>query len=432
MLKKIAVEQSTTGMFVHQFCGSWVDHPFWSKQLLIADDVTLGKLRSSGIRDIIIDTERGVDVVGVASLAVTSLAVTSLGVTSLEESPVDEAPREPGQSIAPSPPSSHDITERAAGPARHGVSDELERARELVARGKRDVILMFADARMGRVIAREGLESLVSDMSESLMRNAHALLALVRIKRSDEYTYLHSVAASALMMALSRSHGGDEQTIRVAGMAGLLHDLGKVAMPDHILNKPGKLTEAEFDIMRGHPRAGADLLHALSEMPPEVIDACLHHHEKVDGSGYPSRLAGDQISLMARMAAICDVYDAITSNRPYHSGDDPSIALSRMAKWPGHFDTGLFQLFVRTLGIYPIGSLVRLASDRLAIVVEQTPGALLRPRLQVFFSIAGRQWITPQVLELDADGCSDVIVGREEPEAWGLGDLDRLWLQPSV
>lgn len=432
MLKKIAVEQSITGMFVHQFCGSWVDHPFWSKQLLIADDVTLDKLRKSGIRDIIIDTERGLDIAGVNSLGVNSLGVTSLAVTSLEESPVDEAPCEPGQSIAPSPPPSRDITELATASARHGVSDELERARELVARGKRDVILMFADARMGRVIAREGLESLVSDMSESLMRNAHALLALVRIKRSDEYTYLHSVAASALMMALSRSHGCDEETIRLAGMAGLLHDLGKVAMPDHILNKPGKLTEAEFDVMRGHPRAGADLLHTLSEMPPEVIDACLHHHEKVDGSGYPSRLAGDQISLMARMAAICDVYDAITSNRPYHSGDDPSIALSRMAKWPGHFDTGLFQLFVRTLGIYPIGSLVRLASDRLAIVVEQTPGALLRPRLQVFFSIAGRQWITPQVLELDADGCSDVIVGREEPEAWGLGDLDRLWLQPSV
>ncbi|MBL4611205.1 MAG: DUF3391 domain-containing protein, partial [Pseudomonas sp.] len=161
MLKKIAVEQSTTGMFVHQFCGSWVDHPFWSKQLLIADDVTLGKLRSSGIRDIIIDTERGVDVAGVASLAVNSLAVNSAGVTSLEESPVDEAPREPSQSTAPSPPPSHDITELATAPARHGVSDELERARELVARGKRDVILMFADARMGRVIAREGLESLV-------------------------------------------------------------------------------------------------------------------------------------------------------------------------------------------------------------------------------------------------------------------------------
>ena len=238
----------------------------------------------------------------------------------------------------------------------------------------------------------------------------------------------HSVAVAALMMALSRSNGCDEQTIKLAGMAGLLHDLGKVAMPDHILNKPGKLTEAEFEVMRGHPQAGAKLLQALTDMPAEVIDACLHHHEKVDGNGYPGKLVGDQISLIARMAAICDVYDAITSNRPYHKGDDPSIALSRMAKWPGHFDAELFQLFVRTLGIYPIGSLVRLSSDLLAIVIEQNSGALLRPRLRVFFSVPQRQWITPELLDLATDGSGVTIIGREEPEGWGLSGLDRLWV----
>jgi hypothetical protein len=152
----------------------------------------------------------------------------------------------------------------------------------------------------------------------------------------------------------------------------------------------------------------------------------------MDGSGYPGKLAGDEISLMARMAAICDVYDAITSNRPYHSGDDPSIALSRMAKWPGHFAAKLFQLFVRTLGIYPIGSLVRLSSDRLAVVIEQNAGALLRPRLRVFYSVPERRWITPEILDLDTDDSQDVIVGREEPESWGLTGLDRLWLNSGI
>ncbi|MBL4834528.1 MAG: HD-GYP domain-containing protein [Pseudomonas sp.] len=425
MLKKIAIDDAATGMFIHQFCGSWIDHPFWSKQLRITDDATLRRIRSSGIHEIIIDTERGVDVAGVDSLGVNSPGLDSLGVNSLNEPPL--VVEHPATDSSQLPQVSTDTQVPVPTPA-CSVFDEISRAGELVARGKRDVIRMFADVRMGRAVESENIQALVSDMSDSLMRNAHALLGMVRIKRSDEYTYLHSVAVAALMMALSRSHGCDEQTIKLAGMAGLLHDLGKVAMPDYILNKPGKLTEAEFDVMRGHPKAGAKLLQALTDMPAEVIDACLHHHEKIDGNGYPDKLVGDEISLITRMAAICDVYDAITSNRPYHKGDDPSITLSRMAKWPGHFDAALFQLFVRTLGIYPIGSLVRLSSDRLAIVIEQNSGALLRPRLRVFFSVSQRQWIAPEILDLAIDGSDVAIIGREEPEAWGLSGLDRLWL----
>jgi putative nucleotidyltransferase with HDIG domain len=428
MLKKIAANQAAIGMFVHQFCGSWIDHPFWSKQFLIADEATLRKIRESGIREIIINTERGLDSVAEKPVAVNSVAGTPVAVNTVAVTPDIN---EPAVSPSEDSPASDEAPVSEPRPT-YSVLEEVVLARELVARGKRDVIRMFADVRMGKVIESEGLQSLVADMSDSLMRNSHALLGLVRIKRSDEYTYLHSVAAAALMMALSRSYGCDEQTIKMAGMAGLLHDLGKVEMPEHILNKPGKLTEAEFDVMRGHPQAGEKLLRALADVPPEVMDACLHHHEKMDGSGYPGKLAGDEISLMARMAAICDVYDAITSNRPYHSGDDPSIALSRMAKWPGHFDAKLFQLFVRTLGIYPIGSLVRLSSDRLAVVIEQNAGALLRPRLRVFYSVPERRWITPEILDLDTDDSQDVIVGREEPESWGLTGLDRLWLNSGI
>ncbi|WP_373185956.1 HD-GYP domain-containing protein [Halopseudomonas sp.] len=411
MLKKITVEQATTGMFVHQFCGSWVDHPFWSRQLLIANGSVLRKIRDSGIRELIIDLERGVGVDKPEEIASPLPVPDPIPV-------ITDSPAEVQESLQPNP---------IADNSSCSVAQELDRAQELVARGKRDVIRMFADVRMGKVIEGEGLQLLVSDMSESLKRNAHALLGLVRIKRRDEYTYMHSVAVAALMLALARSYGCDEHTIRVAGMAGLLHDLGKVAMPDHILNKPGKLTDAEFDVMRGHPAAGASLLTALAGMPAEVIDACLHHHEKMDGSGYPGKLSGEHISLMARMAAICDVYDAITSNRPYHLGGDPASSLSRMASWKGHFDTSLFHIFVRTLGIYPIGSLVRLASDRLAIVIEQNPASLLKPRLRVFYSATKRQWLSPETLDLAIDDCDDGIVGREDPVAWGLSGLDRLW-----
>lgn len=416
MLKKIAVDQAVTGMFVHQFCGSWMDHPFWSKQLLIADGAVLQKIRDSGIREIIIDLDRGVEMSDEAAdppIPATAIPEESAS-TGLETESVDQCSTPVGVSLT------------------YSISEEIDCAQQLVARGKRDVIRMFADARMGRAIESEGLQLLVSDMSESLMRNAHALLGLVRIKRHDEYTYMHSVAVAALMLALARAYGCDEHAVRVAGMAGLLHDLGKVAMPSHILNKPGRLTEAEFEVMRGHPEAGANLLEALADMPGEVIDACLHHHEKLDGTGYPGKLAGEQISLLARMSAICDVYDAITSNRPYHRGWDPSSSLSRMAKWTGHFDPQLFQLFVRTLGIYPVGSLVRLASGRLAVVIEQNPDSLLKPRLRMFYNVDKRQWVSPETLDLAADDCSDAIVGREEPEAWGLTGIERLWTHTSA
>jgi putative nucleotidyltransferase with HDIG domain len=422
MLKKISVDKAVTRMFVHQFCGSWIDHPFWSKQLFIEDEQVLRKIRESGVREIIIDLDRGVDVTHVETTSLDMLGENTstvhafdLEITS-QTSQIESLPTNNDQSLSP----------QTTDDLHCSISEEIDRAQYLIARGKRDVIKMFTDVRMGRAIESAGLQLLVSDMSDSLMRNAHALLSLVRIKRRDEYTYLHSVAVAALMLALARSYGCDEETIRVAGMAGLLHDLGKVAMPDHILNKPGKLTAAEFDVMRGHPQAGADLLAAFADMPAEVLDACLHHHERMDGSGYPGNLVGEQNGLLARMAAICDVYDAVTSNRPYHSGWDPSISLSRMAKWEGHFDPGLFQLFVRTLGIYPVGSLVRLASNRLALVIEQNVGVLLKPRLLVFYSTDTRQRLPLETLDLSIND-SDVITSREEPGTWDLAGLDRLW-----
>mgnify|MGYP003341108195 FL=1 len=156
-----------------------------------------------------------------------------------------------------------------------------------------------------------------------------------------------------------------------------------------------------------------------------VLDVCLHHHEKMDGSGYPEGLCGDRISLLARMGAVCDVYDAVTSNRPYKAGWDPAESVARMASWKGHFDPVVFQAFVKSLGIYPVGSLLRLQSGRLAVVVEQKPGALTTPLVKVFFSTKSQMPMTPQLLDLSTS--NDRIVGRECPADWGFKHLDGLW-----
>lgn len=278
---------------------------------------------------------------------------------------------------------------------------------------------------MGKAISAEAAGELVDEISASVMRNPGALISLARLKTADDYTYMHSVAVCALMVSLAKQLNQDEATTRELGMAGLLHDLGKALMPMDVLNKPGKLTDEEFNIIKAHPVEGHRLLvegGAVGEIP---LDVCLHHHEKVDGSGYPDHLNGEQISLFAKMGAVCDVYDAITSNRPYKAGWDPAESIRKMTEWSkGHFDDRVFQAFVRSIGIYPVGSLVRLDSGRLAVIIEQSEKSLLAPIVKVFFSTKSQTYIKPELIDLAKPGSMDKITGREDPVKWGLQHIN--------
>jgi len=207
----------------------------------------------------------------------------------------------------------------------------------------------------------------------------------------------------------------------------MLHDLGKAAMPQEILNKPGKLTDEEFDIIKTHPARGYEMLLDSTNVSDGAKDVCLHHHERVDGTGYPDGLAGEKISLLGRRGAVCDVYDAVTSDRPYKAGWDPAQALAQMATWKGHFDSAVFQSFVKSVGIYPTGSLVRMSSGRLAVVLEQNPAALTKPRVKVFFSTKSGMPLEPRILDLAAGGVTERIEAREPPESWNFTYLRELW-----
>jgi HD-GYP domain-containing protein (c-di-GMP phosphodiesterase class II) len=214
-------------------------------------------------------------------------------------------------------------------------------------------------------------------------------------------------------------------------MAGLLHDLGKAVMPMEVLNKPGKLTDEEFRIIKSHPVEGHRMLVEGGAVGAIPLDVCLHHHEKVDGSGYPKGLKDAEISLHAKMGAVCDVYDAITSNRPYKAGWDPAESIRKMTEWSkGHFDERVFQAFVKSIGIYPVGSLVRLSSGRLGVVVEQSDKSLLAPRVKVFFSTKSLTYVPPELIDPSRPGTAEKIAGREEAAKWGIKDLDRFWAAP--
>ncbi|MCE3253099.1 MAG: hypothetical protein K0Q67_2119 [Cellvibrio sp.] len=404
MLKRIAVKDIQLGMFICEFCGSWMEHPFWKTKFLLTDEKDLHAIKSSGIKELWIDLALGAD----------------FG-QSVSGKSVEEVARETEALLLKA--------HKAVAKDKISLEDEIQTAASLCAKAKEAVIEMFSDARMGKAIEVERARALVEEISSSVLRQPHALISLARLKTADEYTYMHSVAVCALMIALARQLNLGEDSLREAGFAGLLHDIGKVGIPAKVLNKPGKLTDGEFAIVKSHPEAGAKILIESYGVNPLVLDVCLHHHEKMDGTGYPHGLKGDAISLFARMGAICDVYDAITSNRPYKRGWAPADSIRKMAEWSkGHFDEAVFQAFVKTVGIYPTGSLVRLGSGRLAVVIEQDETSLLSPRVKVFFSAKTKMPIIQETLELAKLVGKEKIIGRESPDDWGFKNLDMLWM----
>ncbi|WP_297575543.1 HD-GYP domain-containing protein, partial [uncultured Deefgea sp.] len=232
------------------------------------------------------------------------------------------------------------------------------------------------------------------------------------------------VSVCTLMVTFAQSLGMDRNLIRLAGIGGLLHDTGKMKVPNEILNKPGRLTEAEFDIMRSHPEEGWNILRHIDDMEAIPLEITLHHHERMDGTGYPHKLPGNEISQMAQMAAVVDVYDAITSDRCYHVGMPATEGLRKLWEWSKfHFNPELVQAFMRTVGIYPVGSLVRLESGRLGIVIEQNEGSLLQPKLKVIFTTKSNTYITPIIVDLArpmGKGGADKIMGHEDPAKWQI------------
>ena len=404
MLKRINVNQLVLGMHLKEFCGSWMEHPFWRSGFVLIDPKDLKAILASSIKEVWIDCDKGLDVP--AGESAVSEAESEAQVDAELQQVVD--------------------VQRQTSPV--SAAQEIERAAQICHQAKQAVVSMFEEARMGNTVDVGGAKQLVEEISDSVARNPGALISLARLKTIDDYTYLHSVAVCAMMVALARQLGLDEAQTRSAGLAGLMHDLGKTVMPMAVLNKPGKLTDEEFAIIKSHPIEGHRLLLAGDNVDPIVLDVCLHHHEKTDGSGYPKRLKGDEISIFAKMGAVCDVYDAITSNRPYKSGWDPAESLRKMAEWSnGHFDPKVFQAFVKCMGIYPVGSLVRLTSGRIGVVVEQTGKSLTTPSVKVFYSTKSSMRILPLVIDLSRPHSSEKIVSREDPAKWCFPDLNELW-----
>ncbi|MEE4663451.1 HD-GYP domain-containing protein [Pseudomonas alliivorans] len=388
MLKKIPVSELSLGMHIHKFCRPWNNDPFWVTHVetVLHDSDVLKRIQSSDTLEVWIDTRQGHD-----------------------------------HMSAPAPTPAHDDK------ATVSLEQEVERAKAICGKARDVVMNMFTEARMGQAMKMDNVDLMVEEISNSILRHPHALISLSRLKTSDEYTYMHSVAVCALMVALAKRMGMKTEQVREAGVAGLMHDVGKMMIAPEVLNKPGRLTVEEFTLMKTHPEQGLKILEENLPVAALVMDVCLHHHEKVDGSGYPDGLQGSDISIFARMSAVCDVYDAITSDRPYKKGWGVAHSIREMASWKGHFDDMVFQNFVKTVGIYPVGALVRLESGRLGVVMEQSETSLLTPKVKVFMSARTRKTFAPQIIDLASSEDRDAIIKIELPADWGLDSVDHLW-----
>lgn len=363
MIKVIPISQLRVGMFVSEQNSDWVPDTNRTKSGLILKQETIEKIRRRGILYVTIDAAKGLDVEPPS--------------VNTKESSVDE--RVKARIIAQQEQSG------VASPSA-SLEDERRKATEIHSEALNLINDVMEKVKAGTEINVKEVENVAEDIVQSVYRNENALACMSRIRDKDAYLMEHSLNVGILMSILGKSMGYSHEDIRKLAVGGMLHDVGKIQVPDSVLHKPGKLEAMEWDEMKRHVTYGEAYLSTLA-IDPDVIMVCAQHHERLDGTGYPLGLNEKDISLFGRIAAVCDVYDAITADRVYHQGMTPSVAMKKLVEWSDyHLDRKLVYQFIRAMSIYPVGTLVELNSEQLAIVVEPNRIQQAQPVVRSIYS----------------------------------------------
>lgn len=394
MIKEIKVTQLRIGMYVTLLDHGWFNHPFFNNSFAVRSQEDIDKLASMGIESINIDTRKGIDI---APPSVKTLADTET---------LEVAPRA-------------DETCPSATKYLNDYNYAKKHAKKIVKQTSHAVHQMMDDVRMGKAVDLTATEHIVSEVVNSIKSDKYMLIGVMRLRTKDEYTFIHSVSVSAILASFAEFLGFSEQEVHEITIGGLLHDIGKSTTPLEILNKPGKLTDPEFVIMKDHVSQGERILNEQYQLSPIARDVVSMHHERLDGSGYPRGLKGDQISLVGQMSAICDVYDALSSVRAYKNAWEPSYVLQQMLQWsPDLFDEILVKKFIKMLGIYPVGSLVETKNGYIALVIHQN-AQLLTPVIKLIYDVNTRRYIAEQAIDLSVSQ-EDEIIGSVDPDRYHI------------
>ncbi len=320
------------------------------------------------------------------------------------------------QVVSPSPAQSAG----SARPAGSGEGRELkirrlyQEAREL--QGK-----FIRHLKAGEPIDITPLAAVAEEMVDTMFTHGDAMLCLARIRAKDAYLMEHSMNVAILLANFGRYLGLERSVLKELTLGGLLHDVGKIMTPDEVLNKPGKLTDEEFGVMRQHVVHSYDILSNTAGITPTMLEVAANHHERLDGTGYPQRLKGDQLSLYTRMSGIVDVYDAVTADRVYKQGMQPTQAFRILLKGINqHFDAELVTKFIKCMGVYPVGTLVQLSNQRLAVVMQRNEQQPLKPLVKVIYHATQRHYLEVQWLDLARNGGQESIESTVDPKEFGI------------
>jgi putative nucleotidyltransferase with HDIG domain len=406
MIKKIKVEELKPGMFIHDLNCGWMNHNFLFNGIKVKNEKTIKRIINHGIREVYIDTAKGLDVVDAPSEAEVKRQMQTRMYRVVQSK-----------------------TEMANP---FSMENEFAKAITIKNEAKEIVRNVMEDVRLGKQIEMEKVHHVVTKIVDSIFRNKDALISLSRIKQTDEYTFLHSVSVCVLMVSFCRALNIERDVINDIGVGALLHDIGKMKVPREILNKPGKLSENEFEKIKEHVIHSRMILSQTPGITPIAALIAFQHHERYDGTGYPKGLKGEAISYYGQMASIVDVYDALTPDRCYHKGMEPTEALGKIYEWSQcHFNANLVQKYIECIGIYPPGTWVSLKNGLLGVVVESGKENLLYPVIRVVYDIKRGCFIEPRVIDLSqsADGRDgNKIVSYESPKQWNINPFE--FLQP--
>lgn len=405
MLKTVPLSDLELGMFVHKLEGRWYDHPFWKSRFLIEDEEKLGILKASRLRSVVIDTSKGKDIAAPAHRD-------------------DAAPGGPAPSSALA--RIRAVRKRSAEPAPAigpvSMEQELNAAQAIAEKAKHSLNRTFIAARLGKAINVRSVEPVISDILASVRRNPQAFSGLMRCKLKNEVMFAHALSVSALMVSLARKMKLPPQETHLCGLAGLLLDIGVNYLPPSIDPPGGDFRNADPAVWEQHVLLGYRALKNDDELPQMVLDACHQHHERMDGKGYPQGLVGDEIAVVARMAAICDTFDFLLNETDTTAALDPAAAIAHMRSMEGAFDEEILRLFIEAVGIYPVGSFVILHSEKLAMVIDEDRQDYARPVVQAFYSLAEGARVLPHRIELARCVGKDEIIGIADLSGLDLPD----------
>lgn len=382
-------------MFVTKLDRSWLGTPFVFEGFVITSMSQIDAIKKySKFVTIDLQTEphaRGVSRTGVAG----PVAVREVTHFGLQTEP-------PTMGV-----SRTDVTEPVAvrGVTRYSASVALEkevpRARVLYADCQVAISRMMERLRSDEPLATKELKETVNEIVESVLRNPDAMMLLAKVKTKGDYEFVRAVDTSLLMITFGRFLQLERAQLDILGLAGMLLDVGKITIPDAVLRKPALLTPKEYEIAKQHVLHSVEIISKQKELPQEVIDIVLQHHERQDGSGYPRGFRGAEIMLYGAIAGIVDSYSAMISKRPYGEQLSPSNALSKLYKLRRTlFHQALIEQFIQCIGIYPVGSVVELNSGEIGVVITQNLVRRLQPRVMVILDEDWKPLRPEKILDL--------------------------------